>query len=788
MILSIRGAYIQGKKFVKLLAKKKSFERKDFRSETLLRKTEFIYALDRMELFSWSKHIDVDSELQWLKVNRDPRSHGVTRKGSGTEQSRRSTYPPDLYLHETEEFFIPALCEKIMEQCEYFCESKSSFQQSYSAYAFRFRFQTGTFNVSQRFHRPPVDLTKEELDEAIDKNEVISLKTDETMDHVKIMVDELSFLLDSYQFSTTLNVIRTVLLAPPQHRRERYYGNPSKAEEKKQHLGHGTEGIRKEMLGILKRHGNPASLDKKQCKSLLQSKAREILDDLEETQEKHHRRRTRRIEYTLCKAKWKVINIDSTDNSELNLTWFRGTHDFTVDGSVNSQIFLEDLQITTQRPENTAKIDYDPTIILKTEVGVERSSCQECGQPFDRRLNESSSCIFHSGIFTSSPTVRGWSCCQAKDSEDPGCVSRPHTGIENFLSIRVDCHPKTVEGMTFYSHIEANVYPGFPHTIIAQVTKTAVDFFRGYFIGGNDNYEIGGSKGVEMSNRNSEAIGGGISELASLNDLASVSSNNSTLNSSTPNTDEASSGTKLFKRDSDTSYITELPTLLALSSSRTLSGMERSTSTVTTNTLSTEMSRAANCTETSQYLLTNNNSETDDKMDTYNKRNLLFGKVHNSKAEKSSVAKKSRQSNDEKSSSKRRKKSGDQVEIFFVKHLRVGEINLQASLTEFLISVNKANFTSISYEQAYQIGDWSHLINQYLRERFQTLAPQALNELFMKRKMILGKTNEHSNENQEGRRDKKDGMTPPVTPEHVLFGAPKEKKKRRGAFGRRKGD
>ena len=42
MILSIRGAYIQGKKFVKLLAKKKSFERKDFRSETLLRTTEFI--------------------------------------------------------------------------------------------------------------------------------------------------------------------------------------------------------------------------------------------------------------------------------------------------------------------------------------------------------------------------------------------------------------------------------------------------------------------------------------------------------------------------------------------------------------------------------------------------------------------------------------------------------------------------------------------------------------------------------------------------------------------------
>ena len=70
---------------------------------------------------------------------------------------------------------------------------------------------------------PPVYLTKEEFDEAIDRNEVISLQTERTMDHICIMVDELSFLLDPYQFSfsTTLNVIRTVLLAPSQHRRER---------------------------------------------------------------------------------------------------------------------------------------------------------------------------------------------------------------------------------------------------------------------------------------------------------------------------------------------------------------------------------------------------------------------------------------------------------------------------------------------------------------------------------------------------------------------------------------
>ena len=605
------------------------------------------------------------------------------------------------------------------------------------------------------------------------------------------MVDELSFLLDSYQFSTTLNVIRTVLLAPPQHRRERYYGNPSKPEKKKLNLGHVTEGVRKEMVDILKRHGNSVSLDKKQGKTILQSKAREILDDLEEKQEKSHRRRTRRIEYTLCKAKWKVINIDSTDNSELNLTWFRGTHDFTVDGSVNSQLFLEDLQITTQKPDHRAAKDYDPTIILKTEVGVERSSCQKCGQPFDRRENESSSCVFHSGIYASSldGSFRKWTCCQAKEVNAVGCLSRPHTGIENFLAIRVDSYPKTVEGMTFYSHIEANVYPGFPHTITAQVTKTAVDFFRGYFIGDNDSSEVDGSKRVDMNNRKSEAIDLGHSDLGNLNDLASVSSHSTY--TSTPNPDDESSGTKSLRRDSDTSYITELPTLAALSASRTLPRMASSTSTLTTRTLSSETSRTLSGSEPSQYPMTDT-SEADNKLDTYDKRNLLFGKAHNLKADKSNITKKSRQTIDEKSSArnekaKRRKKSGDQVEIFFVKHLRVGEINLQASLTEFLISVKKANFTSTSYEQAYQIGDWSHLINQYLREHFHTLAPQALNELFMKRKMILGKSNESTNEAQE-RRDRKDGITPPVTPEHILFGASKEKKKRRGAFGRRKGD
>ena len=120
MILSIRGAYIQGKKFVKLLAKKKSFEMKDFRSETLLRKTEFMYALDRMELFSWSKSIDVDSGLQWLTVNHVPKSYGSAKsKYSGMEQPGQNNYPQDLYLHETEEFIIPALCRKIMEHCEY---------------------------------------------------------------------------------------------------------------------------------------------------------------------------------------------------------------------------------------------------------------------------------------------------------------------------------------------------------------------------------------------------------------------------------------------------------------------------------------------------------------------------------------------------------------------------------------------------------------------------------------------------------------------------------------------
>ena len=68
-----------------------------------------------------------------------------------------------------------------------------------------------TFSTIQTFHRRPIDLTKDKLADTINNKLISSLttidtddrKSSRTIDHIELLIDKLSFLLDSHQFRTT---------------------------------------------------------------------------------------------------------------------------------------------------------------------------------------------------------------------------------------------------------------------------------------------------------------------------------------------------------------------------------------------------------------------------------------------------------------------------------------------------------------------------------------------------------------------------------------------------------
>ena len=49
--------------------------------------------------------------------------------------------------------------------------------------------------------------------------------------------------------------------------------------------------------------------------------------------------------------------------------------------------------------------------------------------------------------------------------------------------VRVESLPKTIYGVSLYKHIEVNIYPEVPHTLIVQMTKSVSKLFTSYFIG-----------------------------------------------------------------------------------------------------------------------------------------------------------------------------------------------------------------------------------------------------------------------------------------------------------------
>ena len=451
VIIGIRGAYIEGKKFLYLLAKNEDYATDDFRLESLFRRTEFVYTLDRMELFCVSNTVDVDIGLQWLSLS-DCRS--TLNDKWNTPVSRDWVFPTELDIFTTKDFMIPSSGQVILQPIT----------------------DPSTFKTRQEFHRPPIDLTKEELELVIGQKLIKPLEVDRNnaLDSLEFFVDELSFHLNSYQFSTTLDVVRNTMLEPPKPRKERYYQKDSRQPDGKSLTGE--EQFKRELIAQTKKRKAEANTLASEMKRLLKATnrnskkwkeiarriANELVAEVEDTKQSNNEPSIRRIEYNLCKAKWKIAaDDDAINDAEVNFTDFKGVHDFSADGQTYSHISLEDMHITrTCHTPSADTIGFpDPSIIVKNVLGEKRSPCQRCGNDFERNCNEVNSCKFHPGMFRNSSSdgsIR-WSCCGAGRADSMGCVGRPHTGSEKAMEIRFDAYPRLVEGLTLYKLIEVNV-------------------------------------------------------------------------------------------------------------------------------------------------------------------------------------------------------------------------------------------------------------------------------------------------------------------------------------------
>lgn len=165
----------------------------------------------------------------------------------------------------------------------------------------------------------------------------------------------------------------------------------------------------------------------------------------------------------MSKLQWLIQNEDEIDDVAIAFVGFYGQHDYSLDGSVVSQISLEDVRVSSTRPGPDSIVFVDPTCVVKSVLGNERSPCQRagCNLDFDHSTNDVNSCVYHVGELREGI----WSCCNASNANAPGCKTGPHSGKERAAVVRVESLPKTVEGIHLVSHFEVNIYPGVPHTL-----------------------------------------------------------------------------------------------------------------------------------------------------------------------------------------------------------------------------------------------------------------------------------------------------------------------------------
>jgi len=495
VILAMEGAHVEGKKFVKFLVT--SSLTGHISPADLIRKTEHIYTLTNMEAYSLNSHVDINVGLPWLEVDvpspaepiipertnhlgdffgiSSPRqskvknyskdsSNSFNGESNGAAKDYEWKYPLGLRHHEPFAFREQKNIRPILNK--FTCMSR------------------------QLFHRPPIHYSNEELKSFIAQGLVIE-QSGSVVDDIDLDIDLLEFILDAYQFKTTIDLIRNVLLEPPKlHRRSQNFAHVE---------GEGTETPTNRMSSLAVFEMESAlwadrarRTSGKRERDALRLSAMNLVRDLEDRIELYGDQMIRRISYKLSKLVWCVQSQGQIDDVQIAFTGFQGEHIYMAGGSVKTQIGLEDVRVTSLKPGPDSICFTDPTSVVKPVLGSERSPCQRCGSTFSHSNNGLDSCRFHSGRFSAGK----WTCCHATTSKASGCKTAPHTGKERTAVVRVESLPPVVEGISLYSHLEVNIFPSVPHTLSVQISKSMSRLFMDYFFIGQDNDDDDDAKSV----------------------------------------------------------------------------------------------------------------------------------------------------------------------------------------------------------------------------------------------------------------------------------------------------
>jgi len=221
------------------------------------------------------------------------------------------------------------------------------------------------------------------------------------------------------------------------------------------------------------------------------------------------------VEYFVGKGAWTLQSEGHLESVEVGFSGYNGRHTFYSDSSLDTFFEIQRFWVRNLRPSSDAMEFFDPTVVLTPQLDNEEP-CIRCGQPFRAEENSPTSCNFHAhpdgtmGEFKlldaiiDSPKSRRrlkrqsssesefslqkvpmWTCCGSPNQNSPGCASRPHTSNEMMLTVRADLLPTAIIGNSEVAVIhlmEIGLFPGFPHTLIIQVTRTLADLINKYFL------------------------------------------------------------------------------------------------------------------------------------------------------------------------------------------------------------------------------------------------------------------------------------------------------------------
>mmetsp|Transcript_21631 Transcript_21631/g.43381 ORF Transcript_21631/g.43381 Transcript_21631/m.43381 type:complete len:505 (-) Transcript_21631:100-1614(-) len=196
-------------------------------------------------------------------------------------------------------------------------------------------------------------------------------------------------------------------------------------------------------------------------------------------------RRARNV-HTCTQIIWHLRHPEKLEDVEINISGVSGDHCYYADGSMDTEIMLQNLYVRSHRP-GPDSIDFDdPTSVVTNRV-ARRSPCVRCGALFDPNDNAATACTFHAAADGSEGSYdvasATWSCCAAPGPHAGGCARAPHRGSDCLVSVRLETVPFSVNHVSLYKRLELLFYPGVDYIMEVQITKSLTDLFVSYFVG-----------------------------------------------------------------------------------------------------------------------------------------------------------------------------------------------------------------------------------------------------------------------------------------------------------------